>query len=342
MGNRILILLLNLSIWASVGGPADNRPVEVKKLPIKSDYPAKEGYVTEADGVQLFYRMVGKGKDVAIFLHGGPGLNMNDGGFDLEPLAKGRTLLMYDQRGGGRSTLVQDPNLLTVSHHVRDLEALRQHFGIKRMTLIGLSWGSGLAALYATEHPERVDRLLLISPMPPADQPFWKQRIAKVNALIGDQEVARLKELRELMAQASDAEIVALCREYVRIVGRPYFVDPSAFARMRGDLCAGSPAALRNQQIANAAVWRSLGDYDFRPLLAKLMMPTLIVEGALTTVPIDATRAWAATMPNARLLLVPEAGHLHFIERPAPFFAAAERFLRGKWPKEARMVRERE
>jgi proline iminopeptidase len=46
--------------------------------------------------------------------------------------------------------------VLTAANDVRDLEALRLHFGIQNMTLIGLSWGSGLAALYADAHPEHV------------------------------------------------------------------------------------------------------------------------------------------------------------------------------------------
>jgi proline iminopeptidase len=137
-----------------------------------SDPPATEGHFAGAGGTRLFYRKVGQGNELVVFLHGGPGLSIGDGGYDMEPLAQGRTVLMYDQRGGGRSEIVTDPKLLTPEYHVRDLEALRQHFKIERLKLVGLSWGAGLAALYAEEYAERVERLLLVSPMPPAKTPF--------------------------------------------------------------------------------------------------------------------------------------------------------------------------
>ncbi len=114
-----------------------------------------------------------------MFLHGGPGLGIGDGGYDMEPLAHDRVLLMYDQRGSGRSEIVSDPRLLTVDYQVRDLEEFRKACGLERMTIVGLSWGTGLAALYAAAHPERVERLLLVSPMPPAKVPFWEERTRK-------------------------------------------------------------------------------------------------------------------------------------------------------------------
>ena len=146
-------------------------------------YPEAEedGHFTGADGVRLFYRKLGTGKDVVVMLHGGPGGTMNNGE-EIAPLAKGRTLIFYDQRGCGRSELVSDPKLLTANHHVRDLEALREHFRLEHMSVLGISWGSGLAALYTAEHPERVTRLLLVSPMPIARFPFGPERREKLDA----------------------------------------------------------------------------------------------------------------------------------------------------------------
>jgi pimeloyl-ACP methyl ester carboxylesterase len=62
---------------------------------------------------------------------------------------------------------------LVAKRHVADLEALRQHFKLRRVTLMGHSWGCGLAVLYAAAYPEIVKRLLLIAPLPPARTPFF-------------------------------------------------------------------------------------------------------------------------------------------------------------------------
>src|SRR5215471_2590968 len=146
----------------------------------KEKIPVEEGYVTGADNVRIFYRKLGAGQDFVVFLHGGPGLSMGDGGYAMRPLANRHTLILYDQRGGGRSDLIKDPKLLTAEADVRDLEELRQHFGIEKMNIIGLSWGSGLAALYAEAHPESVSRIVFLDPMPVALKPYAKERSEKI------------------------------------------------------------------------------------------------------------------------------------------------------------------
>jgi proline iminopeptidase len=304
--------------------------------------PVTEGYFHGADGVRLFYRKVGKGSSTVVFLHGGPGLGIGDGGYDMEPLARKHALLMYDQRGSGRSQIVADPKLLTVEYQIRDLEEFRKHFKLERMTLVGLSWGAGLAALYASAHPERVERLLLVSPMPPAKTPYWEQRTARINSLIGAHSAARLTDIRQLLPKASDAETVALCREAFTISSGPYFLEPPAdlteLAGQRTQLirervaqmCDAPPAALRNRFVVVFAVFDSLGDWDFRPLLGQIKAPALVVEGEKTNVPLDATKAWAEALPKGRLLLIPNAGHVHFIEQPAAFFKAADDFLSNR------------
>ncbi len=97
----------------------------------------RDGYVNATSDARLHYRIVGDGTPTVVFLHGGPGLHMGNGWPDLAPLAEGLTVLLYDQRGGGRSTQFTRPDRLTAQDHVRDLEALRRHFGMKRMTLVG-------------------------------------------------------------------------------------------------------------------------------------------------------------------------------------------------------------
>lgn len=155
-----LFLLVTVFLIAASGG--------------KAQIKITEGYFPGADGVKLFYRKLGAGPRTVVFLHGGPGLGIGDGGSEMAVPARDRVLLMYDQRGSGRSQVVTDPRLLSVDHQVRDLESFRQHFGLERMTLIGLSWGAGLATLYTAAHPDRVERLLLLSPMPPAKTPYWE------------------------------------------------------------------------------------------------------------------------------------------------------------------------
>lgn len=299
-----------------------------------------EGYFHGSGGTKLFHRKVGTGPKLVVFLHGGPGSNFRGSGDVIEGLADGRhSVVLYDQRGSGLSDRETIPALLTAGHHVRDLEALRVHLGAERMTLVGLSWGAGLAALYAAEHPRRVERLVLLSPMSPAKTPFWSQRQAKLGALAGEAATARRAEIQAKLPTATDEETTALCREMSDLVFRLYLHDPTpeklAHAALR---CEIPPAAIRNRPVVESATLASLGDWDLRPKLEQIMAPALVVEGARSNVPLDATREWAALLPNARLLLLPDAGHEAVVDRPAAFLAAARTFLRGRFPRDAELV----
>lgn len=104
---------------------------------------AREGYVLGSGDLRLFYRMVGEGSDTIVVLHDGPGLHMDALALDLEPLARDHVLLYYDQRGGGRSDSLPNPQMVSILHHVADLEALRQHFRMEQLTVLGHGWGAG-------------------------------------------------------------------------------------------------------------------------------------------------------------------------------------------------------
>ena len=296
----------------------------------------EEGFIDGADGVRLFYRRVGRGRDFVIYLHGGPGSNFRGNGEYMDVLASGRTVIMYDQRGSGRSTIVTEPEQLEAEDHVRDLEALRRHFRIRRMSLIGLSWGSGLATLYAARHPARVRRLLLISPISPT-RALAAARTRHLDTLLGPTALARREAIRSRWRQAGDDEVVALCREAIDITFRLYLVRATPeLLGIAGRRCDIAPAAIRNRPMVESATMASLGDWDFRPLMRRLRMPALVMEGARTNVPLDATRAWAAALPNARLLLIQEAGHEFFLDQPEAFARAADQFLHGRFPQGSR------
>src|ERR1051326_6770839 len=113
-------------------------------------------------GVVLFERRIGAGP-ATVVLHGGPGAHYDYllPGFDR--LAHGRTLVYYDQRGGGRSAVPRETPV-GWREQVADLEALRGLWGLDRLSIAGYSWGGLLALLYALEHPDRVERLARVPP----------------------------------------------------------------------------------------------------------------------------------------------------------------------------------
>ncbi len=96
----------------------------------------------------------------AVFLHGGPGAGSTPKHRRFFDPGAYR-IIVYDQRGAGRSTPLGELRDNTTPHLITDLEALRRHLGVERWAVFGGSWGSTLAIAYAEAHPERCLALIL-------------------------------------------------------------------------------------------------------------------------------------------------------------------------------------
>jgi proline iminopeptidase len=110
---------------------------------------------------ELYFEECGnpRGKP-AVFLHGGPGAGLVPVYRQAFDPARYR-IVLFDQRGSGRSTPRGALDENTTWHHVADIEQLRKHLGIARWLVAGGSWGGTLALAYAQTHPERVTELIL-------------------------------------------------------------------------------------------------------------------------------------------------------------------------------------
>ena len=131
----------------------------------KSAYPPAEPYASGqlavTGGHTLYYEEVGnrKGKP-AVFIHGGPGAGAQP--FDRRFFDPQRyRVVLFDQRGCGRSTPHASLQQNTTWHLVEDIERLRKHLGIDRWLVFGGSWGSTLSIAYAETHPTSVSELVL-------------------------------------------------------------------------------------------------------------------------------------------------------------------------------------
>lgn len=272
-----------------------------------------ETLVRHIRGISIFERRAGKGPPT-IVLHGGPGAHHDYLLPAMDALASGRTLVYYDQRGGGRSPVGRSV-AVGWREQVADLEALRAVWGMERLTLLGYSWGGLLALLYATEFPGRVVQLALVAPAPAwrAAREEFEQGFAERNrnpALEAERRALRESSLRE-----QDPEFYR--QRLFELSVAAYFYDPS---RAR-DL---TPFRVTNR--TEHEVWASLGDYDLRPSLADLTIPALVLHGEHDVIPTAASRALAQAL-NAEFHLLPNCGHAPFIEAFEQFVALSDEFL---------------
>ena len=268
----------------------------------------------EVRGVTLFERRVGDGPPTVV-LHGGPGAHYDYllPGFDR--LAGGRTLLFYDQRGGGRSPVDRDV-AVGWREQVADLEALRQAWGIDRLSLAGYSWGGLLSLLYALEYPDRVASLALVSPAP-----VWRGARDEYEGRLAAQNAAPALVEARLRVQAGglrELDPASYRQRMFEFSVAGYFHDPALARNLTPFRITG-----RTQQ----AVWDSLGAFDLRARLPSLAgIPAVVVHGGDDPIPI-ATAEVLAGLLQAPLHRIVACGHVPYVEAPDQFVAALDPFL---------------
>jgi len=269
------------------------------------------------NGIALFERRVGAGPLVVV-LHGGPGAHHDYLLPQYDRLAAGREVLYYDQRGGGRSPV---PHGTPVGwrEHVADLEAIRSVLELERVTLCGYSWGGLLALLYYLEHPERVERLALVSAASPtvAYRRRFEEEFARRMAapeIVAEREALRASGLRERDPDAYRKRVFELS-----VAG--YFRDFRDARRL-----TPFRVTARTQDL----VWASLGDYDLRPRLretaSRSPLPVArIIHGTHDPIPIQGSREVAEIL-RAGFIELP-VGHCPHVEATEEFVRALDEFL---------------
>jgi len=123
--------------------------------------PYNSGYLDVGDGHEMYFEESGNPDGIPVVqLHGGPGGGFSEDCRWLYNPEKYR-LILYDQRGAGRSkpfACIKDNN---INNLIKDIEKLREHLGIDKWMVVGGSWGSALALLYAIEYHEHITGLII-------------------------------------------------------------------------------------------------------------------------------------------------------------------------------------
>jgi proline iminopeptidase len=292
------------------------------------------GYVTTSDNAKLFYKIIGRGPDTLIAIHGGPGMDLESIYGDFTVLGAKHVVIFYDQRGGGKSELPTDTMRLVAPRQIQDLDELRQHFKLAKVTLIAHSYGPLLAASYALAHPDAVKRMVFFGPVPPYRGNFSARYGAALNARLDSTQRAAMRIASRTQNDPKSTETAArqACRDYWALGLRPRLADPDhTLTLVKSDLCGTDIAGiLYGNRIGNRVIMGSFGDWDLRPQLKTLNAPLLVVHGEMETIPMDMVEAWATSMPHATLLKVPKAAHFTYAERPELVWPAVEKFLAGK------------
>lgn len=287
-----------------------------------------EGFVTVGDGVKLYYVEKGSGSEVlvapaALYLE--PLL--------LDDLSANRRVIFYDPRNRGQSDRT-DLSSVSLDRQIEDLEELRIELGLEQMMLLGWSSFGLEMAVYSMRHPERVTRLVQISPIAPA---------ASIVEQFGDTRVQQSDRLaiealdRQADAGAFDESPEEYCRLRSKLTIPANFVNAD-LASLVPDDCKYPNEWPENRSPYFRAFFATFGEFDWRDDLNSLKIPRLIIHGREDGIPLEGAKAWAAGYADVRLLVLSPSGHFPFIEQKEAVIAAIETFLGGEWPRDAIVI----
>jgi len=255
-------------------------------------------------GISLAYTDAGRGTSV-VLLHGFP-LDRSMWDAQVEALAPRFRVIVPDQRGFGESPAPPGP--LSMDRLADDVAALLDHLRLRRAVVCGLSMGGYVAFAFARRHADRLQGLVFCDTKAVADSPEARTGRAEMIELVAAKGLEPVADrmLPRLLAPATlqrRPEVAELVRRMI--------------LRAPPDGVRGALQGMADRP-------------DSTPLLPTLRCPALFVVGAQDALsPPEEAGGMCARVPNGRLVVVPDAGHLAPMESPAAVNAALAEFLGG-------------
>ncbi|MGV3458282.1 alpha/beta fold hydrolase [Sphingomonas sp.] len=248
----------------------------------------------------------------------------------IPELAKSHFVIAPDQRGFARSSKPEGVENYTPDKPVGDLLALATHFGKDRFVLVGHDWGGAIAWMAALQHPDRVEKLIIVN----APHPFVFQK-----SLFDDMEQrAASQYIRAFRNPALDAQIAAMGAERFFDTTFAKHTDPALVAPERAAYIdewsqPGAMTAMLNWYRASAIVVPAMDETPERPAFLDgpfppLAMPVLVIWGMRDTalLPVQ-LKGLDALIPDLSIVQI-DAGHFVPWEKPQPVTDALRDWLR--------------
>jgi len=269
--------------------------------------------VAADDGCRLWVEDKGHGTPV-VLCHGGPGL------WDMfapvaEPLSEHVRVIRWDQRGCGRS---ERRGPYSVSRSLADLDAVRSCLGLDRVVVAGHSWGATLALRYALDDPDRVSALVYSSGTGLGWD--WREPFNRAAA-------ERLAPYRDRMDElrAQDRE-----RELAILQWSAEFTTDDAMSLAEQMATPWFGISRECHETIWGEVKRTWREPELVAACRTLTVPTLIIDGAQDLRPRWGVDSLAQALPNVSRVVLPDAGHVPWLDAPGEFRAALLDFLRAR------------
>ena len=288
-----------------------------------------EGYLTTQDGVRLYFQKFGSSPKAVIIPNA---VHMFE---SFKHLGDTRTVIFFDLRNRGRSESVDDGSKLArgIRHDVDDFEAVRRHFEIDQVDLIGHSYVGLTVILYALKYPAHVHLIVQIGSVQPHASTQYPAHLTGTDATL----TAFLRQLAQPPDPESDP--VEGCRKFWELI-RVLMVAEAVDAGKIDWTPCDCPNEVNFMQHWMQNIAPSIQALRIADEVSKVKARVLTIHGRRDRQsPYGAGREWAMILPDARLVTVDNAAHVPWIEAPENVFGSIKMFLDGAWPEMATKVK---
>jgi proline iminopeptidase len=301
-----------------------------------SVYRMDEGFV-DAGGVLIYYKIIGQG-DPLMIVHGGPGASHDYLLPYLLPLARSNRLVFIDERGSGRSEKLEDVHQYTVENMVEDVEQVRRALGLGKISLLGHSYGGVLAQAYAFKYQEHLTHLILGGTFYSTSE--MNKVLTNEKHNMSPEALQKLEALERagLFGKGKDWETGRYPDDYAKLAwGDGYFPylyqhrpDPNY------DPLSGNTTTSWDLY---REMWGSHGEFiidgnlqsvEYGDKLPGIHVPTLLICGDHDESDPSLSRFMHEKIAGSKLVVLPQSGHLAFVDQPRMYIKAVSDFLGGK------------
>ena len=274
------------------------------------------------NGARLFYLAVGMEDKYPLFvLHGGPGLDHTEMTPWLDALSDDFRLIYVDLRGNGRSERV-DPSTLSLSVFAADVTGLAAALGLPRYAVLGHSFGSFVTLAHAIEQGGASHYIIS-----GGTASFAKSGQEIRENLATFEPVALRQQVTESWALEPHAKTQADVAKLMEMQMPFHFATTESAAYRRFMAVEAEGRAIYSPEVL---AYFAVNEYpiEFEAQLATITKPTLVVTGESdrTCTP-RASRELHAGIPGSELVVIPDAGHMTYVEQPDAYFQAVRGFL---------------
>lgn len=280
-----------------------------------------DGYSVNPDHSKTYYRTYGSGEPLLI-INGGPGMNSN--GFETlaQQLSKHNRVVIYDQRGTGKSALSKI-NAKTVSMQLMasDIESLRKHLKIEKWHILGHSFGGMLASYYATLYPEHIDKLVL-SASGGIDLGLRDYIGAEIQSKLTQNQRDSLTYWNAKIAKGDTTHQTRLGRG--RNLAPAYLYDKKYVAILAERLTQGNADL-------NQLIWDDLDriHFDCAPQLKNYKKPVLIIQGKQDIIKAETAEIAHRAFENSKVVFLDHCGHYGWLDAEVEYFKSLRSFLQS-------------